>query len=341
MNDWFEKLPKAELHLHLEGAIPLDALWTLVRKYGGDPSVPDVHALEKKFRYRDFPHFIEIWVWKNGFLRESDDFTLIAEAVAQNLLHQNIRYAEAFFSPADFRRHGLKPQEIAKAVRRGLDRVPGTRVALVADLVRDFGPENALATLSEVNETRDCGVIGIGIGGSEQNFPPELFEKVFEQARKLGFHTSAHAGEAAGPQSVWNAVSRLNVDRIGHGTRASEDKALLHFLAEKRIPVETCPLSNVRTGVVDSIGRHPVRLFYESGIRISVNTDDPAMFGNSLAEEYRLLETKLGFSRDEIRGIILETVSSSWLPENEKKLLADRFRLDPVFNQTVPWDPPG
>jgi adenosine deaminase len=336
VNDWFENLPKAELHLHLEGAVPLEALWSLVQKYGGDPSVPDIYALGKKFIFRDFPHFIKTWVWKNGFLRELEDFKWIAEAVAGSLVRQNIWYAEVFFSPGDFLRHGLKPQGIAEAVRKGLDGVPGTRVSLVADLVRDSGPEKAMRTLREVNEVKGCGVIGIGIGGSEQDFPPELFEKVFEEARKLGLHTSVHAGEAAGPQSVWNAVLRLNADRIGHGTRAAEDETLLRFLAERGIPVETCPLSNVRTGVIASIERHPVRLFHERGIRISVNTDDPAMFGNSLAEEYCLLESRLGFSKDEIKGILLDTVSASWMAEDEKRRLTHRFRSHPAFAQSVP-----
>jgi adenosine deaminase len=334
MEDWFDKIPKAEIHLHLEGAIPLKALWTLVQKYGGDPTIPDAHALAKKFQYRDFPHFIETWVWKNRFIRELEDFTWIAEIFAQNLADQNIWYAEVFFSPADFSGHGLKPQGITQAIRRGLDRVPGTKVSLVADLVRDLGPETAMRTLHEVKEAAGFGVSGIGIGGSEQNFPPELFEKVFKQAAKLGFRTSAHAGEAAGPQSVWNAVLKLNVDRIGHGTRAAGDEALLHTLAERGIPVETCPLSNVRTGVVESIERHPVRLFFEKGMRISVNTDDPAMFNNTLAEEYRLLESKLGFSREEIRGIVLETVSSSWMPEDEKRKLRERFLDHPAFVQS-------
>jgi len=202
--NWFERIPKVELHIHLEGAIPYDALWELVKKYGGDPEVPTLEALLRKFEFKDFPHFIDTWVWKNQFLREYEDFTFIAEAVARDLLEQNIRYVEAFYSPPDFTdRHGLTTQKLTEAIRAGFSQVSEIEINLVADLVRDFGPEKAAHTLAEVAEVKALDVIGIGIGGSEQNFPPEPFKDIYEQARVFGFHTSAHAGEVAGAESVW------------------------------------------------------------------------------------------------------------------------------------------
>jgi adenosine deaminase len=334
--DWFERVPKVELHLHLEGAIPYAALWQLIEKYGGDPEVPDLDALDRRFAYRDFPHFIDVWTWKNRFLREYEDFTFIAEAVARDLAGQNIRYVEAFFSPPDFTHHGLQTQELAAAIRRGLARVPDVEVALVGDLVRDLGPERGAVTLAELSEVRDLGVIGIGIGGREYGFPPEPFAAVFEQARRLGFRTSAHAGEAAGPESVWGAVRTLRADRIGHGTRAAEDNALLDTLAERAIPLELCPISNVRTGVVPSLATHPARRYFERGIPISINTDDPKMFGNSLAEEFRLLTEQLAFSHDDIRTLILSSIRTSWLPEDRKQTLIATFRRDDAWDAIAP-----
>jgi adenosine deaminase len=328
---WFDRVPKVELHLHLEGAIPLAALWELVRKYGGDPAVPDMPSLARRFEYRDFAHFIETWVWKNNYLREYADFTFIAEAVARDLARQNIRYAEVFFSAPDFARHGLKTQRLAEAIRTGLARVPEIEIALVADLVRDFGPERAAVTLAEVNEVRLLGVIGVGIGGSEREFPPDPFAQVYAEARRLGLHTSAHAGEAAGAASVWGAIRVLQVERIGHGTRAEEDATLLDYLAERRIPLEMCPLSNVRTGVVRSFEEHPARRYFQHGIIVTINSDDPKMFGNCLAEEYRLLEEKLGFSRQEIRQLILNAIQASWLAETKKWALTTAFRTDPAW----------
>lgn len=325
---WFERVPKVELHLHLEGAIPHDALWELVQKYGGDVASPDMTALEQRFRFRNFAHFIEMWVWKNRFLREYDDFTFIAEAVARDLAKQNIRYVEAFYSPPDFARRGLTTPRITESIRAGLSRVSGIEIALVADLVRDFGPEQAALTLEQVEEVRDLGVVGIGIGGSEQEFPPEPFAPVYARARQLGFHTSAHAGEAAGAGSIWGALRSLQVERIGHGTRAEEDPALLDYLAENRIPLEMCPVSNVRTGVVPSLKQHPVRSYFERGIPVTINTDDPKMFGNNLADEYRVLEQELGFTRAEVRSLILQGIQSAWLTQERKSQLTREFQQD-------------
>jgi adenosine deaminase len=329
------------LHLHLEGAIPLEALWELIRKYGGEPGIPKLAALEKRFEYRDFGHFLEIWSWKNRFLREYEDFAFVAEAVARDLLQQNIRYAEAFYSPADFADHGLGVQRITEAIRLGLQRVPGVRMALVADLVRNRGPAAGAKTLEEVIEVRDLGVVGIGLGGSEVEFPPEPFRDVYATARRAGLRTSAHAGEAAGPESIWGALRHLQVDRIGHGTRAEEDEQLLDHLAEFQIPLEVCPLSNVRTGVVRSLESHPVRRYFERGLAITINTDDPTMFGNSLAEELLLLNATLGFSLEEIRELQLLAVEASWMSEPEKEAVRAEFTNDPVWLEAGAVDPAG
>jgi adenosine deaminase len=325
---WFHRIPKVELHVHLEGAIPHDVLWELLQKYGGDPAVPTKETLVAKFAYRDFPHFLDLWAWKNGFLREYEDFELIAAAVARDLARQNIRYVEAFYSPSDFRSAGLQPQPLTEAIRRGLRQVPEVEIALVADLVRDGGPDAARRTLACVSEVRDLGVIGIGIGGAEHKFPPSPFAAVFREARDMGFKTSAHAGEGAGPESIWGAIRSLEVDRIGHGTRAIEDPELVEHLAEKAIPLELCVLSNVRTGIVPDVAGHPARVYYQRGIPLSINTDDPKMFGNSLAEEYLALHRHLDFSRADIRHVIEQGIETSWLRQERKTELLAQFQIE-------------
>ncbi len=328
---WLERIPKVELHLHLEGAIPVDALWELVGKYGGDPEVPSLAALTDRFDYRDFPHFIETWHWKNRFLREYEDFAFVARRVAEDLADQNIRYAEAFFSPPDFERYGLEPQGLAAEIRRGLDEVDGIRIALVADLVRDAGPRRAARMLEAVAEVREYGVIGIGLGGSEHDFPAGPFAEVFARARHLGFHTSAHAGEAAGAESVWSALTNLHVDRIGHATRAIEDPLLVENLSQRKTPLELCPISNVRTGVIPSTAEHPVRAYFDRGMLVSVNTDDPKMFGNSLAEEYAALVQEHGFTADDIRELLSRTIESTWLSTEEKEELRVDLMADAAW----------
>ena len=325
-DDWLAGLPKAELHLHLEGAIPLPALFELVRAAGGDPAVPTVEALRARLVYPDFPAFIDAWLWKNGFLRTYGDFAFIAEAVAADLARQNIRYAELFFSPSRFAQHGLEPAGLAAAIRSGFERVPEVTLYLIADLVRDHGPERAAVTLAEVVEVADeAGILGIGIGGSEHLYPPEPFAPVYEAAREAGLRTSAHAGEAAGAASVRGAVEALRVDRIGHALRAEEDEAVVDLLAETGVVLELCPLSNLATGVIGRIEDHPVRRYWERGLNITVNTDDPGMFHNSLAGEYAVLMDIFGFSRAEIRRLAAASLEGAWCRPEEKA------RLRPLF----------
>ncbi len=332
---WYEDIPRIELHVHLEGAIPHEALFNLIQKYGGDPSVPNMAALAKRFEYKDFAQFITAWSWKNQFLREYEDFTYIAELTARDMAGQNICYAEIFFSPSLFIPHGLNVQEITHAVRNGLSKVPEIEILLIADLVRDYGPESEMATLNALNEVKEFGVVGIGIGGSEHEYPPEPFESLYHEARKMGFRTNAHAGEASGPQSVWGAIHHLHVDRIGHGTRIDEDPELMDYITEKGIPLELCPVSNVRTGAVNHITEHPIRKYFDKGLLISVNTDDPKMFNTSLADEYRLLVEECGFSKKEICEIILRGIKSSWLSEEKKNALVQQFMQEASWKSVM------
>ena len=330
--DWLERLPKVELHLHLEGAIPHAALWQLICKYGGDPTVPEAAALPGRFVYRDFPDFIDRWIWKQGFIREAADFELIGASVAAALARQRIVYAEAFYTPADVAGAGISTQEVSLALRRGLASVPEVDVALIADLCRDYGPVVGARTLEDLAEVAaEAGVIGIGLGGSEQSFPPEPFAPVYERARALGLRTTAHAGEVAGPESIWGAIGALGVDRIDHGLRAVEDPSLLAYLAERRLPVTACPGSNVATGAIASLEAHPIRRFMEAGVPVSVSTDDPAMFGLSLAGELAALQSRLGVTDADVRTLELNAVDSCWLVAERRAELRSRLLADPAW----------
>jgi adenosine deaminase len=207
---------------------------------------------------------------------------------------------------------------MAEAVRHGLDRVDGVEVWLIADLVRDLGPESGARTLAEADEAREFGIVGIGIGGSEHRFPPEPYAALYEDARRRGFKTGAHAGEAAGADSVRRVVEALRVDRIGHGTRAEEDPALVTLLAERGVPLEVCPLSNVATGVVADIAA------------------DPGMFHNTLAEEYALLHEVHGFTPAEIQGLVLNALDAAWRPEQSGPTLREAFTRDPDWDYPRP-----
>lgn len=198
-------------------------------------------------------------------------------------------------------------------------------MSLVADLVRDFGPDLGARMLEQVAEVADQGIVGIGIGGSEQSFPPEPYAAVYARARELGFRTSAHAGEAAGAQSVWDAVRALGVDRIGHATRAVEDPVLVDHLAAAQIPLELCPLSNLRTGVVPTLAAHPARRYFDASIPLSVSTDDPKMFHTTLTDELLALRQHLGFSRAALLTVLRQTVDACWLDAPSRAALHTRF----------------
>jgi adenosine deaminase len=336
LRGWLERVPKVELHLHIEGAIPHATLWALIHKYGGDPRVPSAESLPAQFVYSDFPDFIDRWMWKQGFLREAADYELIGAGVTAELARQNIVYAEAFYTPSDAP-DGLSVADVSTALRRGLASVAGAEVALIADLARNYGVAAGARTLGEVAEVAaEAGVIGIGLGGSEHRYPPEPYAAVYERARELGLRTCAHAGEVVGPESVWGAIRALKVDRIDHGTRAVESAELMAFLAERRIPVTSCPGSNVATGAVSSLAEHPIRQFFEAGLLVSVATDDPAMFGLSLAGELEALILRLGFTTDEVRRLMLNAIESTWLPAARKASLLSRIVDDPAWTEGRP-----
>lgn len=292
MRDLIRQLPKVELHLHLEGAVPAPAMMTLVERHGGHPEVPDLEALKRRFVYRDFPHFLATWDWKNQFIKTPDDFEHIARAVSLWLARYRVVYAEAFFSPGDFR---LRPAAILEALDSGLaagQREGGTRVNLIVDLIRDLGPVRGGEILDELLGLDCPRLIGVGIGGSEHRFPPDPYAELFARARRRGLHLTAHAGEAAGPESVAGALDRLGVERIGHGVRAIEDPFLVERLASQGIALEVCPTSNLRTGLYSDLAEHPALELLRAGVRVTINTDDPAMFGTDMnAELLGLAET--------------------------------------------------
>ncbi|MFC1784167.1 adenosine deaminase [Candidatus Neomarinimicrobiota bacterium] len=316
INSFIRYLPKVELHLHLEGAIPLDALLQLIEKYQGNNYIT-ISDLEKKFTYTNFVHFINTWYWKNSFIREYEDYQFIAEHVALSLAEQNILYAEIYFSPSDFGKKDSLPQEITYAIRKGLNKhSEKIKISLIADLVRN--EEDKLPQLKQILEAKDQGIVGIGLGGKEKEFPPCLFTNVYREAKREGLRTTCHAGEAAGPDYIWQAIKDLNVDRIGHGTNAYQDSELVQYLIDNQIPVEMCPISNVKTNVVKSIGEHPICQFYKKGMLVSVNTDDPKMFGTSLENEYISLLETFNLDLSDIYQLSKNSIKSAWCSENTK-----------------------
>ncbi|MDH4117837.1 MAG: adenosine deaminase [Acidimicrobiia bacterium] len=320
-----ESMPKVELHIHLEGAIPMDAMWALVQAAGGGPRTRE--ELARRFEYGDFAQFLDTWMWKLRFHRTYDDYEFMAEAVARDLVIQNIVYVEMYVSPSDARANGLETGPLLAAVRRGLDKVEGVDVALVPDLVRNSGQRAAMRTLQEVIEVvEDAGIIGITIGGDEARYGAELFADHFARAGSAGLRLSAHAGEAAGPASVTAALDVLGVDRLGHGIRAVEDPGLVARLVVNRVPLEVCPTSNLRTGVATSWETHPVRTLIDVGAMVTINSDDPVMFDSSVARDLWNLHCEYGYGLDVLVGLMHNAIDASWADGAHKAALRERLQ---------------
>lgn len=328
---FIRKMPKAEIHLHLEGAIPHETLLAQIHRKGTEPEIRTVDDLKAKLTYTDFPSFIDLWIWKNTFIESEKDFEQIAYDMLEGLSRQNVKYVESFYAPGDYSRFGLSTEGITECVIAGKERARrdfGIRCELILDLIRDHGPEIGMKRLDEVTPYLGRGVIGIGIGGSEQLFPAGPYAAVYKEAHRRGFRLTAHAGEVAGADSIRSAIDDLGAERIGHGLRAYEDPEVVGLLGDRRIPLEMCVISNAKTGVCPSIKDHPVKDYFRQGLLVTVNSDDPSMFSSTLTDEYLALKRDLGFTLDEVKQVALNAVEASFLPDEDKAALRSAFESE-------------
>jgi aminodeoxyfutalosine deaminase len=294
MADFLLELPKAELHLHLEGSVEPETLHEL------DPATP-IEEFRALYSYADFEGFLKAFGGVGKRLRSPEDYALITHRLLEKLAAQNVRYAEIILAAGVVLWKGQEFAPIYEAVLKAASESP-VEVHWILDAVRQFGVEAAMQVAQWAAERRGQGVIALGIGGSEERGPAEWFTEVFAFARSAGLHLHAHAGEGTSPQSIWAALE-LGAERIGHGISAIEDPVLLRHLRDRDIPLEVCVTSNLVTGVVKRVEDHPLRKLFDAGVPIVLNTDDPAMFGCTLVGEYRLATERFGFSEEELRRL--------------------------------------
>ena len=277
--------PKIELHVHLEGTVRAPTLQAIAKR--NDYALPD--DLEALYRFRDFRHFIEVWVLTTNALRTEADFRQMVVDYAEEAAAHGAVYLEGIFSPAERVRRGVAWADIFEGVCAGAQEARerhGVEVRLTPDIPRGFGQDEARATVEWAARYRERGVVGIGLGGLEAEFPPEPYEEVFRLAKSLGLGSVPHAGEVAGAASVRGALEALGADRLRHGIRAEEDPGLVRELAGRGTVLDVCPLSNLRTGAVASLADHPLPRLVAAGVRCSISTDDPAMFDTDLSRDY-------------------------------------------------------
>jgi adenosine deaminase len=319
-------LPKVQLHCHLEGTVRAETFRSLARKYGielGERADP-----ARTYAFATFGEFLLLFAKVTEALRAPEDFARVARDYAVDAAAQGVVYAEVFVSPSvwTFFHRELDVRATVEAIRAALDetgRPLGLDVALIADLTRNFGAERAEQFAREAVGLRDCGVIGVGLGGDEARFPPELYERAYAVAREGGLHGVVHAGEAAGPESVRAAVEVLRAERIGHGVRAVEDPAVVELLAQRRIPLEICPTSNRLTGAAPAGAVHPLGALDAAGCVVTIDADDPALFGTTLLDEYRYVADTFG--GDAVVRFARNAIDASFAPPAAKARLHGLF----------------
>ncbi len=318
------KLPKTEIHLHIEGIASVNTIWSLMKKNKlSHPEIKNKKDLEEKFNVANLDEFIDLFinVIQTSFTEEDDIKHLIDDA-ANYLEENNIVYAELFFAPSKFVSMGFDFGKIIKILETGAEKIKSKynrEIRFLIDLSRTFGPENAMNNLDLTIKHKSPYIIGIGLGGAESKGPAEDYQEVFEKAIKHGFHVVAHAGEDVGPESVWNTIKYLKAERIGHGISSIYDEKLMQHLAEKQTALEICPTSNLFTKkYVHKIEEHPVKEFFNRKMNVTINTDDPTLFSVNLIEEYMNLYTHNIFTEKEIITLIKNNIYSSFLPETRK-----------------------
>jgi adenosine deaminase/aminodeoxyfutalosine deaminase len=330
---FIQALPKAELHLHLEGSVEPATLAELSRRYNtplptennrydvrGSGDVLTEDDIRDLYSYKDFNGFLMAFKAVTERLRTPEDYELITYRLMQKLRQQNVVHAEVYVSVGVIRWRGQDFAPIFDGLERGRERGQrdfGVSLLWIFDAVRHFGPEAAAEVFKLAAERLDRNVVGIGIGGDERRGPAEWFRDLYKKAAADGLHLTAHAGETAGPESVWGALN-MGVERIGHGLSIAVDDELLEVLAHKQISVEICLTSNLRTGAITELSKHPLRKFFDEGLMVTLNTDDPAMFQTTLNKEYELAQQEFGFSDDHLREMARNSFEASFLPVDKK-----------------------
>lgn len=326
--DFLLRMPKAELHVHLEGSIQPATLLALARRHGVELPARDEAGLADWFRFRDFDHFVEVYLTVSSCLRDAEDFHRLALDFLAEQARQNVVYSEAHFTIATHLAAGADGEAVAAALWQAIEegeRRLGVRLRLIPDIVRNV-PAGADATLEWALANRHRGVVALGLSGIEAGWPNEPFRPHFAEAERQGLHRVAHAGEHAGPESIRSVLDVCHAERIGHGVRAVEDPELVAELARRLVPCEVCPTSNLRLGVFASYAEHSFDRLRRAGVPVTVSSDDPPFFSTTLTAEYQALADTFGYGADELAGLALAAVRQSFLPDDEKVRLAADFR---------------
>ncbi|MFH0242166.1 adenosine deaminase [Streptomyces sp. HK10] len=317
-------LPKAELHVHHVGSASPRIVAELAARHPSSAVPADEDALAEFFTFSDFAHFIEVYLSVVDLVRDAEDVRLLTYEVARDMSRQNIRYAELTVTPYSSTRRGIPERAFMEAIedaRRAAAAELGVTLRWCFDIPGEAGLEAAEETTRLACELRPEGLVSFGLGGPEVGVPRPQFKPYFDRAIAEGLHSVPHAGETTGPRTVWDALDSLRAERVGHGTSSVRDPELLAYLAEHRIPLEVCPTSNIATRAVASLDEHPIAEMVKAGVPVTVNSDDPPMFGTDLCTEYEIAARLLGLDATGVAGLAKNAVTASFAPVQVKSSL--------------------
>jgi len=326
MTGFIEGLPKAELHLHIEGTIEPETLFRQAARNGVKLPYDSVDALRAAYDFSNLQDFLDLYYQGMAVLQKQEDFYDVTWAYLEKARAQSVLHAEIFFDPQGHTSRGVAFETALEGIWRALEdgrEQLGVGSRLIPCFLRDRDADEAMATLEDVLRHRDR-IVAVGLDSAERDNPPRKFREVFERARSEGLLTVAHAGEEGPADYVREALDLLHVARVDHGNHAFDDPALMERLARERVPLTMCPLSNLRLRVIDDLRRHPLRLMLEKGLLVTVNSDDPAYFGGYINENYRAVQQALGLSNDALAELARNSFHAAFLSEEEKRAHARR-----------------
>ncbi|WP_328538862.1 adenosine deaminase [Streptomyces sp. NBC_00344] len=315
------RLPKAELHLHIEGTLEPELAFALAARNGVELPYPDTESLRKAYLFSDLQSFLDLYYGLMAVLRTAEDFEELTDAYLARAAAQGVRHAEIFFDPQAHSARGVEFATVAEGISRALERSEerhGISTRLIMCFLRDSSADSALRTL-EAAQPHLHRIAAVGLDSAEVGHPPSKFREVYEAAGALGLRKVAHAGEEGPPAYVWEALDILGVERIDHGLRSIEDPALVERLVRDRVPLTLCPLSNVRLRAVDTLEEHPLRRMMDAGLLCTVNSDDPAYFGGYAGDTFHAVHEALGLGREELRTLARNSFLAAFLDDDEDR----------------------
>jgi aminodeoxyfutalosine deaminase len=328
---FIDRLPKVELHLHLVGSASVPTVLELASRHPGGRVPASAAELVSFYEFRDFPHFADVYHAVSSLIREPGDVAALVLGAARDLASQNVRYAELTVTPYTFTAAGLPAAALTEALdvaARAAQREHDVQLAYIFDIAGELGAPAAYATLEHALRCRPEALTGFGLAGIEQARPgcAGVFREVFGTAIAAGLHSVPHAGEMSGPATIWEALTGLGAERIGHGISCLEDPRLVAELRARQIPLEVCPTSNVCTKQVADLASHPLPRLLAEGLFVTLNSDDPPMFGTTLTTEYRRAAEVFGLGRTQLAELAANGVRASFLGDAAKQALLEEIR---------------